>query len=205
MKTIRELLRDGDPLQDEAALPVLERDSRRQAVLVVSSSREWPNFHSGSRIALFAIVVTTLIVISALGSRIWLPFVGDVQGAVRFEVRLTEYGSAPGLRKAKVSDSGKTVYLHSEVIVDNGDIATARIIPGSNPSQYAVELKFNGSGTEKISKASGNHIGRPMAITLNGQVVMAPTVRSPIGDSAVVTGNFTRAEAERIVNGIGMH
>jgi hypothetical protein len=202
MKTIRELLRDGDPLQDEAALPVLERDSRRQAVLAAASSREWPNFHSGSRIALFAIVVTTLIVISALGSRIWLPFVGDVQGAVRFEVRLAEDRPAPGLGKAKVSDSGKTVYLHSEVIVDNGDIATARIIPGSNPSQYAVELKFNGSGTEKISKASGNHIGRPIAILLNGQVVMAPTVRSPIGDSAVVTGNFTRAEAERIVNGM---
>ena len=202
MKTIRELLRDGDPLQDEAALPVLERDSRRQAVLAAASSREWPKFHSKSRIALFAIAVTTLIVISALGSRIWLPFVGDVQGAVRFEVRLAEDRPAPGLGKAKVSDSGKTVYLHSEVIVDNGDIATARIIPGSNPSQYAVDLKFSKSGAEKMRKATGNHIGKPMAILLDGRVVMAPTVHSPIGDSAVVTGNFTRAEAERIVNGM---
>jgi hypothetical protein len=203
MKTIRELLRDADPLQDEATLPVLELDSRRQAVLV--AAREWPNIHSGSRIALFAMLALILILISALSSRIWLPSVGDVQGAVRFEVRLAEDRPAPGLRKAKVSDSGKTVYLHSEVIVDNGDIAIARIIPGSNPSQYAVELKFNGSGTAKMRKASGDHIGKPVAIILNGQVVMAPTVRSPIGDSAVVTGNFTRAEAERIVNGIGMH
>jgi hypothetical protein len=182
---------------------VLELDSRRQAVLV--AAREWPNIHSGSRIALFAMLALILILISALSSRIWSPSVGDVQGAVRFEVRLAEDRPAPGLRKAKVSDSGKTVYLHSEVIVDNGDIAIARIIPGSNPSQYAVELKFNGSGTDKMRKASGDHIGKPVAIILNGQVVMAPTVRSPIGDSAVVTGNFTRAEAERIVNGIGMH
>jgi preprotein translocase subunit SecD len=31
---------------------------------------------------------------------------------------------------------------------------------------------------------------------------MAPTVRSAIGGSATITGDFTRAEAERIANGI---
>lgn len=96
-------------------------------------------------------------------------------------------------------------YLHSEVIVDNGDIGTARTIPGRNPSQYAVELKFYGSGTEKMRKASGNHIGKPVAIIIDGRVVVAPVVRSPIGDSALVTGHFTKAEAERIVHGIGLH
>jgi hypothetical protein len=36
----------------------------------------------------------------------------------------------------------------------------------------------------------------------DGQVVMAPTLRSPIGSSAVITGKFTKAEAERIANGL---
>jgi hypothetical protein len=31
---------------------------------------------------------------------------------------------------------------------------------------------------------------------------MAPVVRSPIGASAVITGNYSQAEAERIVNGV---
>ena len=43
-----------------------------------------------------------------------------------------------------------------------------------------------------------------MAILIDGQVVMAPVLRTPISASAVVTGNFTKAEAERIVNGIGL-
>jgi preprotein translocase subunit SecD len=42
-----------------------------------------------------------------------------------------------------------------------------------------------------------------MAILLDGKVVMTPVVRSPITDSAMITGNFTRAEAERIADGIG--
>jgi hypothetical protein len=205
MKTIRELLLDADPLQHEPPLPSGERDSRRQAVLVAASgSRACARVQSRSRIAVLAIVALTLIVISSLGSRLWSPFVRDVQGAVRFEVRLAEEKPAPGLREAKVSDSGRTVYLHSEVIVDNGDISTARIVQGGDPSQYAVDLKFSKSGAEKMRKATGNHIGKPMAILLDGLVVMAPVVRSPIGDSAVVTGHFTKTEAERIVNGVGI-
>jgi SecD/SecF fusion protein len=70
--------------------------------------------------------------------------------------------------------------------------------------QYSIDVKFNASGAEKMRAATGNHIGRPVAILLDGQVVMAPVLRSPIDASAVVTGNFTRAEAARIVNGIGI-
>lgn len=205
MKTIRELLRDADPLQHEPTLFADERDSRRQAVLAVASgSRARAGVQSRWRIAGLAIVALALMVISSLGLRVWSPFVSDVQGAVRFEVRLAEDKPAVGLREAKVSDSSRTVYLHREVIVDNGDIATARIVQEGNTSQYAVDLKFSVSGAEKMRKATGNHIGRPMAILLDGWVVMAPTVRSPIDDSALVTGHFARAEAERIVNGIGV-
>jgi preprotein translocase subunit SecD len=41
-----------------------------------------------------------------------------------------------------------------------------------------------------------------MAVLVDGRVVMAPVVRSPISGSAVITGNFTRADAERIAEGI---
>ena len=43
-----------------------------------------------------------------------------------------------------------------------------------------------------------------MAILIDGEVVMAPTVRVPIGASAVISGDFSKAEAERIINGIGV-
>jgi preprotein translocase subunit SecD len=33
-------------------------------------------------------------------------------------------------------------------------------------------------------------------------VVTAPVLRSPIGTSAVISGDYTKVEAERIVNGI---
>jgi preprotein translocase subunit SecD len=153
--------------------------------------------------AVLATMALTVIAASVLGPRVWSVFVGDLQAAaVRFEVRLGEDSPAPGLREAKVSGSDRLVYLHDEVIVTNGDIAVARVVPGPGLSEYSVGIEFKASGAEKMRAATGSHIGKLLAILLDGQVVMAPVLRSPISASARITGNFTRPQAERIVNGI---
>jgi preprotein translocase subunit SecD len=54
-----------------------------------------------------------------------------------------------------------------------------------------------------MRQATATHVGRPVAILIDGAVVMAPVVRSPINDTAVITGHFTQAEAERMAKGIG--
>ena len=152
--------------------------------------------------AILATVALTAIAASFLGSRGWSVFVGDLQGApVRFEVRLAEDKPAPGLREAKVG-SDRLVYLYEQVIVSNGDIAMARVVPVPGTSEYSIGIEFKASGAEKMRAATANHIGTLLAILLDGQVVMAPVLRSPIGASARITGNFTQAQAERIVRGI---
>jgi preprotein translocase subunit SecD len=157
---------------------------------------------SRSRIPVFAAVTVMLFVAAVLGARMSWPFVSDVQAAVRFEVRLAEERPAPGLRAAKVAYSGSTIYLHDEPIVTNSDIAAAQVVPGNGPSQYRVSVEFTASGAEKMRATTANHVGKPVAILLDGQVVMAPVVRAPIGASALITGNFTRERAEGIANGI---
>jgi hypothetical protein len=205
VKAIRELLREADPLKHEPTWPSGERDLRRKAILMVASdSRPPARSRLRSRIAVFAAVTLIVIAVSFLSSRVWLPFVSNVQAAVHFEVRLAEVKPAPGLREAKVLGSERSVYLYDEAIVDNSDIASAQVVQGSPPSQYAVDVKFNASGAEKMRAATAGHIGKPIAILIDGQVVMAPVVRSAISASAVVSGNFTRAQAEKIVSGIGI-
>ena len=204
MKDIKELLLDADPLRYEPTFPSGRRDSRRQAVLAAGSAARAPAGRgSRSRMAVFLTVTLTVIAASFLGSRVWSVFVSDLQAAaIRFEVRLAEDRPASGLREAKVSGSDRSVYLHDEVVVTNSDIAVARVVPGDGPSEYSIGIEFKAAGAEKMRAATGSHIGKLVAILLDGQVVMAPVLRSPIGASARITGNFTRTQAERIVNGI---
>jgi hypothetical protein len=205
MKTIRELLQVADPLQQEPAGPAERRERVRQAILA-AAARNGSSAGMGARprIAVFAAIALAAVAASFFGSRGWSSFVGELQAAVRFEVRLAEEGPEPGLRKATVAGGQRSIYLHDEVIVDNSDIAVARVVPSGVPSQYAIDVEFNASGADKMRAATGTHIGKPVAVLLDGEVVMIPVIRAPIGGSATITGNFTRTQAERIVNGIGI-
>lgn len=203
MKTIRELLRDADPLRYEAAPG--RRDFHRQAVLAAASDDRVPApVERRSWIVVFATVILVVIAAFFVGARVWSLFVSDlrVQAAVRFEVKLAEDRPGPGLHRVKVADSDRMVYLHDEIIVTNGDIASSQVVQDGTPSQYRVDVEFNASGAEKMRAATEKHIGKKMAILLDGQVVATPVLRTSIGTSARITGNFTRSQAERIANGI---
>ena len=82
MKTIRELLRDADPLRHEPPLLSGQRDFRRQAILAAASGAQTPaGAGSRSRIAFFATVALMVIAASFLGPRVWSVFVSDLQGS----------------------------------------------------------------------------------------------------------------------------
>jgi preprotein translocase subunit SecD len=204
MKSIRSLLQEADPLTYEATCPPVERERQRQAIVeAVSAAAQFPS-HARSRWRSISFVAVAAIVIltSILGSRTHSPFVSDLQAAVRFEVKLAESKPGPGLREVKRAGSEPPVYIHQEAVVTNSDIASAQVVPGAIPGRYAVQVEFNTSGAAKMRAATAGHIGRPVAILIDGEAVMAPVLRTPISASAVVTGNFTKAEAGRIVNGV---
>lgn len=203
MNDIRELLQDADPIRHESSTSLERRDAQRRAILAAVSSgeeRAEAITKSRSRAAFFIMVACIVLLALFLGNRLWSPLVQDVHASVRFEVRLAENKPGPGLRAAEISGTDRPIYLHEEVVVTNGDISAARVIPVGDA--YAVSIEFNKAGAKKMREATGKHIGKPVAILLDGQVVMAPVLRSPIDTSAEITDSFTKTEAEKVVNGI---
>lgn len=203
MKSIPELLRAADPLRHEPITLAEQRHYRRKAILAAASAApDCAGTAPGSRIALLITLGFVMIVVLLLAERMWSPLVSNVDAAVHFEVRLAENRPAVGLREAKLSGTERVVYLHDEVIVTNGDISRANIIQVDHSPQYNVEVEFNSHGAEKVRAATQRHIGRPVAILLDGQVILTAIVREPIASSAVVSGNLSRSDAEKIVRGI---
>jgi preprotein translocase subunit SecD len=206
MKTVRDILREADPVPHEPHRLEGERDRLLQAVIAAASDVTAPSSTwFRAPVALLATVTVMIIATVAVGSRIWSQGGATLQAAaVRLEVRLAEDHPTVGLREARVSGSDRVVYLHEEIIVTNGDIAQSRVVQGDSPSHFGVGMEFNAAGTQKMRQATANHVGRPVAFLIDGDVVTAPVLRSPISASAVISGDYTKAEAERIVNGIGI-
>jgi preprotein translocase subunit SecD len=154
------------------------------------------------RLAFAAAVALTVSGASALGYEFWLHGSTPVLAAVRFEVRLAEDEPQPGLVVARVGNgSSRILYLHPEIVVGNDDIAQSWVSP-VGAEGVEIDVRFFPPGAERLRRATAAHVGRPVAILIDGAVVMAPVVRSAIGDSAAITGSFTRAEADRIAAGM---
>jgi preprotein translocase subunit SecD len=71
---------------------------------------------------------------------------------------------------------------------------------GGFSGEPVVQLEFNTDGEKLFQKITGENIGKPLAIILDGEMISYPVINSEIsGGSAVITGNFTPDEAKTLV------
>jgi len=203
MKPVSNLLEAADPIRHSGGPTDAQQARLRQAILSAASSSNAPTVSRGRRRTLLALVAAASLAVAAVVATS-MKFAGGpvLQAAVRFEVRLAEDEPGPGLRAARVTNSPRTIYLHPEVVATNDDIAQSRVIPGNQPSQFWIDVRLNAAGASRMREATRNHLGKPVAILIDGEVVAAPTLKSPIGEAAVISGDFTQSDAQRIASGM---
>ena len=204
MTKIRNVLAAADPVRHERMPTQAECDRIRHGVVAAASHTDDAQRRQRGRpmvvsvLAMFAAIIIAIMVTSSM----W-PRTGSLaQAAVRFEVRLAEDQAAAGLQAARVGSSNRTVYLHPQIVVTNNDIERSGVIAGDTPTHFWIDVRLNAAGTEKMRQATANHLGKPVAILINGDVVTAPTLKSPIGAAAVISGDYTQADAQRIAGGM---
>lgn len=197
---LRSLLQDADPLRHEAPRLDAERDRIRRTILD-SKPMAPAKVAASPRRTLVAALAVIGLVGAALGYQMWAHGSSAVLAAVRFEARFAEEQPIPGLTVAEIADSGRVIYLHPEIVVNNDDIVQSWVVE-DGPNLFGVAVELSPSGAERMRQATSSHIGRPIAILIDGAVATAPVVRSPISNSAVISGNYSRGEARRIADGI---
>ena len=85
--------------------------------------------------------------------------------------------------------------------MDGGAVSTAQENYSQNGSAAEVTLTMNSNGASQWAQLTGQNIGKPIAIVLDGYVYSAPNVQGKIeGGNSVITGNFTIQEAQALAN-----
>lgn len=70
-------------------------------------------------------------------------------------------------------------------------------------SQIVVRLEFDDEGKKLFSDITTNNVNKQLAIFLDGQIISAPNIQTPITDGiAVVTGNFTAKTAKDLAQSL---
>ena len=120
---------------------------------------------------------------------------------VEIEFRIGEHEPGEGLVEYGFREFDKKFYLHHEVLCNNNDLISAEVIKWRD--EYAVEVKFSEPGKIKWAEATGNNIGKNIAILVNDVLVTCPVIKARIDKGiAIINGGFTESVAEEIAESI---
>jgi preprotein translocase subunit SecD len=94
--------------------------------------------------------------------------------------------------------SSRPIILKNTVLT-GADLANAS--PGINRfSNPIVNIEFNSAATKTFRDITTKHVGKPLAIVLDGKIISAPNVSEPIlGGKAIISGRFTPEEMRDLV------
>ena len=112
------------------------------------------------------------------------------------EFRLIADGSSKEIETLKSSnlaspESPTSWEVEKRVLLSGAQLADARVRPAAQFEGPQVELTMTDSGAVDLDSASGENVGRRLAIILDDKVVMAPSLNERIGGGrAVISGNF---------------
>lgn len=91
---------------------------------------------------------------------------------------------------------GGGVYVVSRIPIVNGpDIRNARPEQGQMPGTWDTAFMLSESAAKKFSAYTGSHIGKRLAIVLDGKVLEAPVIKGQISDSGVIEGEPSQQAA----------
>ena len=111
----------------------------------------------------------------------------------------------PGVKDPEkaINMLGKTAMLefkdpNNKTVLTGTDLKDAKAIVG-NGNQPLVSLEFSDEGGQKFADVTARNVGKRISITLDGEVLTAPTVQEAItGGRAQITGNRSMEEAQHL-------
>jgi len=112
----------------------------------------------------------------------------------------------PGVEDAQsaLDMIGKTAQLQfvtvdGEVVVTGGNVKKADATFLNGQTSPVVSLEFDSEGTKHFADATGQHIGEPIFIILDEEIVSSPIVKDTIPNGqAFISGDFTIESASQL-------
>lgn len=89
--------------------------------------------------------------------------------------------------------------IEKQVMVQGEDLTNAQPGFDSRTQEPVVNFRFNSRGAERFGEVTSANVGRRFAIVLDGKVISAPRILSPItGGSGQISGSFTVESANNL-------
>lgn len=104
----------------------------------------------------------------------------------------------PGSQLLPGLDESNGSYLVEKRVIVSGEMLDTASAGFDQNNRPAVNFQLNADGGRRFGRVTGENIGRPFAIILDGQVVSAPVIQAQIFSSGQITGDFSIQETQEL-------
>ncbi len=81
-------------------------------------------------------------------------------------------------------------------VMTGADLKSVTVVPGQTGNGYEIAFTLTDKGAKIFAEYTSKNVGKILGIALDGKIISAPRVNSPITDGrGVITGNFTLESA----------
>jgi preprotein translocase subunit SecD len=95
--------------------------------------------------------------------------------------------------------SGETMHVQKTPLMDYTAISSATVTTDPSSGDPEINVELSDVGKELFAAVTKENLNKRMAIVLDGQLYMAPVIRSEItGGKVQITGHFTEEEASEL-------
>ncbi|MDO1558258.1 protein translocase subunit SecD [Brevundimonas sp. 2R-24] len=107
----------------------------------------------------------------------------------------------PDAMVVPTDEPGEPFLLLKRRVLVSGENLTRANVGVDQMQRPAIDFRFDGQGARRFGEVTAANVNRRFAIVLDGRVISAPTIISPItGGSGQITGNFSVQTASDLVN-----
>lgn len=122
-----------------------------------------------------------------------LPGVSDVNEAINL------IGKTAQLKFQEINPDDPTGYGFKDTDLTGAHLKSAQVQFDQNSGEPQVALQFDSEGSKMFAEITKRNLQKPVAITLDNEVISAPTVQTTIENGqAVITGKFSVDEAKKL-------
>ncbi len=82
--------------------------------------------------------------------------------------------------------------------VMTGDILRTAVAAPDKYGRWEINFELTDTGSDQFYAYTRDHVGKQLAIVLDGRVLSAPVINAAIQGSGVITGDFAKEEAESL-------
>lgn len=89
-------------------------------------------------------------------------------------------------------------HMPFKTIIDGTQVMEASVLPAQYGSGWVIAVTFNADASTTMKRFSVAHIGKPLAIVIDGKISSMPIIQAEISDTAWIQGGFTEQAAREL-------